>query len=486
MEKLKEYGQESTSFASRLCDDLEDEDPMQSGLLDPLPTYNNEEPKRVEKNEQRTAFLDGLRGFAAFLVYMSHHVPWWYGMDGYLGHGFGYHGERYFAQLPFIRSLFSGGAAAVAIFFVLSGYVLSVSPLRMLRQRKRKTAYRSLASAFIRRPLRLFIPPIGVSLTFAMIMHLPFGLAPHLQWPVAEASIFAELKAWIVEVCWMMNPLEAHGIFTKWFRYDPPVWTMAIEFAGSMLVYSSIALFSPAPPRIRTYLFAATGLLLFATYRWEMALFMGGIVLSINDLDGFDIAFLSKRLTDRGRAILYNAIFFAAWWILCEPAGVRDPERSYNTPGWYYLSMVVPKNYLDNEYYRFWNTIGAIMLVYSVLRLEWLQAVFSRPWLRYLGKISFSLYLTHIPLEWTVGDRIYRLLGVVRQEFTTPYDGLLTVPDIGPRGFSLGFIVAQMVILPLNILLADLGTKVLDDPSVKAGKWVAGKLGLNKSNSQNR
>ena len=63
-----------------------------------------EEPVR---RPHSTAYLDGLRGLAAFLVYIGHYVPWWYGPNGPIEHGFGYHGEMMFGTFPFIRTLFS-------------------------------------------------------------------------------------------------------------------------------------------------------------------------------------------------------------------------------------------------------------------------------------------------------------------------------------------------------------------------------------------
>ena len=213
---------------------------------------------------------------------------------------------------------------------------------------------------------------------------------------------------------------------------------------------------------------------------------MAGAVFALNDLEGLDVALAAKFLSKRQKAIAFNFIFFLGWWILCAPAGTKQPELAYNTPGWYYLTVMIPINYFNDEYFRFWNVIGAALLVFGVLRVRWLQVFFSRPTLQYLGRISFSLYLVHMPIEWTVGDRIYRLFGKIRQDFTTPYDGLLPVPDVGPLGFTTGFIVAQAFILPLTLLLAEAGTRVLDEPSVKVGKWVVTRLGLNRDSRQQR
>lgn len=447
--------------------DLEGQDTLHHSELEHSPSTS-----RVRK----TAFLDGLRGLAAFLVYLSHHVSWFYGPEDVIQHGYGYSGAKYFATLPFVRILFTGGNAAVAIFFILSGYVLSKSPLRKLHDGAFHECYRSLLSAIVRRPIRLFIPPAGFSLVFAFIMHLPGFLAPHMTWPERKESIFAEVVNWWIELCLALNPLQNHGIFEHWFPYNPPIWTIAIEYAGSMLIFILIAAYSYVKPWYRFLLFLFTDLVLFCSYKWSMALFMAGAVLAINDLEKFDDALEVKRLLGRARSFTYHVAFILGWFLLSQTAGTRDPERSLHTLGWHWLTILTPQSYYDNEYWRFWNSIGAVLLIFGVLRMHWLQRLLTRPSLRYLGKVSFSLYLIHIPFLWTVGDRIYRILGATRPEMQTWFDNRIPLPDLGPRGLSTRFIAAQCLILPLSLLVAETGTILLDEPSVKVGRWLVARI----------
>ncbi|KAF1809320.1 membrane protein acetyltransferase-like protein [Eremomyces bilateralis CBS 781.70] len=434
-----------------------------------------------------TAFLDGLRGLACFLVYMSHQHPSWYSSHDILHEGFGYHGRTAFATFPFLRIFFNGGNAAVAIFFVLSGYVLSAGPLRLIRDGDTAAAHRRLLSAVIRRPFRLYIPALTIALSFVFIMHLPFGLAPVLEWPVPQDSLLLELRNWVYETALLMNPFIKHGSFTQWYPYDPPAWTMPIEFTGSLLVYSMLAV-TAFVPRYRMSLFSITGIIFLFIKQWSMSCFMGGVALAINDLDGIDRV-LIKRFSNRVTNVVYNVLFVLAWWIVCQPSDKHDdPELSYNTPGWYYMTMLIPAMYFKDEYWRFWNTPGAILLVYAVLRLKWLQSFFTTRWLKYLGRISFSLYLLHIPFLWTVGDRIERMFGRVPGDIRTWFDYKLAIPDAGPIGFSTGFLVSQAFIFPLTMLLAELGTRILDEPSIRVGRAIVARFApsLEKSSSQVR
>ena len=446
--------------------------------------YGTLSPHEVDQSRRSTAYLDGLRGLACFLVYMAHHISAFYEDD--IQHGFGYNGEKAFATLPFIRIFFCGGKPAVAIFFVLSGFVLSISPLRMLRDGQLRKCYDKLISASIRRPFRLYIPPIGVSLPFALIMQLPWNLAPQFGWPEAQGSILAELWNWVIELVLALNPFTKHSPATRWFAYDPPVWTMPVELQGSILVFALTALFSHLKPQYRLLLFTGICLILLFLSQWVMACFLAGMILAINDLDQIDSTLLLDRLSPRTKSLSFHTIFLTGWFLLSQPSGpYYDNERSYNTYGWYHLTKLVPKTYSSGQWWRFWIAIGAILLVYAVLKLRWLQRFLTLRPMRYLGKISFSLYLTHIPFLWVVGEIVYRLVGrPVRDQRQTWVDNIgFSIPDVGPLGLSTRFLAAQMIILPLNLIVSEIGTVVLDRPSIVIGKWVASRLYKEKSKS---
>ncbi|RMD39638.1 hypothetical protein DV735_g5477, partial [Chaetothyriales sp. CBS 134920] len=461
----------------------------------PLASRQPEKPA-LYPAKQNKPYLHGLRGFAALMVYIAHNISWWYGPSGPIEDGFGYHGRYMIATFPFIRTLFTGGAASVAVFFVLSGYVLSLSTLNLMRVNdeqggKQRDIWRGLISATIRRPFRLYVPLIGVSLPFAVLMHLPI-IAPRLSWPAAEPSLLAELWLWTKEITGTMNPGRKYGGPAPWFRYNPPAWTMSGEFKGSLVVFALLGLYSHAPARFRFALFAVTGWIsLYFIGDWVVACFMWGVCLAMLDLrrsaatspapsrfpriSSTSIPH-SDLVRQYAKPAFFTFLFFASWFVLCQPASL-NPERSASTPGYHYLTYhLIPYKYLRFENWRFWNTIGATGLVYALSHLSLPQRLLSLPTMQFLGKISFTLYLVHMPILWTVGDRIMRMLGVQRGDFVTWWDDLLKIPDIGPQGFSTGWIIAQMLIYPISASLALVLVKVLDEPSIKIGKHVASRV----------
>ncbi|KAK5936666.1 hypothetical protein PMZ80_011037 [Knufia obscura] len=257
---------------------------------------------------------------------------------------------------------------------------------------------------------------------------------------------------------------------------------MAAELKGSLVVYGLLAVTAGMRVRHRIYLSIALGLLFLLTYQWELACFMSGLTLAAMDLE--EITLIpnhshSLSIPKRSQNTLHHTTFLLAWYILGQPHGTLDPEISYNTPGWYYLTQTLtPPIYYNNEFWRFWNVIGATLLIYAIFRINWVQRFLSRPTLRYMGQISFAFYLIHIPIAWTIGDRVARVLGVRRPDVDTVWDGLFVVPDFGLVGFSAGLICWQAVVLPLNVVLAAVVTRRFDEPSVRFSRFVAERVGL--------
>jgi peptidoglycan/LPS O-acetylase OafA/YrhL len=66
----------------------------------------------------------------------------------------------YFLTYPIIRLILQGGYFAVAIFFVMSGYVCSIKPLKLARAGNAEASRKVITSSAFRRLLRLGAPAI--------------------------------------------------------------------------------------------------------------------------------------------------------------------------------------------------------------------------------------------------------------------------------------------------------------------------------------
>ena len=395
-------------------------------------------------------------------------------------HGYGESSTYYyFASLPFVRIIFNGGNSGVAIFFVLSGYVLSQSPLDLLREKERGASKMYLLSAVIRRPLRLYLPAFCISLMTAFAMHLPWGIWPKTIWQTRD-TIIAKLGTWIIATIEFFNPFRTHDGQQAWYRYSLIMWTIPIELKGSILVYALVAFDAfLRPPTIAIAVSEIISIfVLLQLGYWTMACFVGGLLLSQNDIRSLDVLLL-KPFTSRAKSALFNAMFIIGYYLLCQPAHAGNPEYSLNTPGWHWLSLLIPSTYGDGQYYRFWHLWGAVLFIFAVFRVGWLQRFFSTRPLQYLGHVSFMLYLVHLPILHMLGDRVRCAVGAIPSSVeTTWWNSLLWIPEFGAAGFNSRFIVSLAIMSAVCLPIADIATRAIDKPSIRLGKRITTRFGL--------
>lgn len=203
---------------------------------------------------------------------------------------------------------------------------------------------------------------------------------------------------------------------------------------------------------------------------------------------------LSKRLLKRSKQPsnrpppAHEPTFFAYFclvvgmYLLSEPSHAGDKNFSANSLGWGWLTSLIPEQYGDDRYYRYWQSWASVLVIYAVLRIPWLQRFFCTRPLKFLGHVSFMLYLIHPPFFRILPDRVDALLGSRPDDHLkgTFWDGTWRVPQWGIYALDLRFWCQLAINLPTTLLLAWVFTKTLDQPSVKLGKWITGLMGLEK------
>lgn len=198
-----------------------------------------------------TAHMDGLRAIAALFVYIMHLSM---GFDRTLLQGYGPGLSSSLTSLPIIR-IFRSGRSMVRIFFVLSGYVLTASPAKRMHLESKDAAgqaHRAIATATLKRPLRLFIPPVAT--TFLVMLLLSMGLYPtaaqletlpahpHVQTIIHQSTFLAQLSDWFVFVFTILtNPWvweEDSSTVPNVSYYGSHLWTIQTEFRCSMVIFA--------------------------------------------------------------------------------------------------------------------------------------------------------------------------------------------------------------------------------------------------------
>lgn len=425
---------------------------------------------------RRTAYLDGLRGFAAFLVYVGHHELWPRSLNEgsrIFESSFGHDNQYYLICLPGIRTLFSGGHYSVAVFFVISGYVLSTKPMMLIQSGDYLKLGDNLGSALFRRWLRLYIPLICTTFVYMTTWHA-FGV-----WTDSEhqSNYRDEIWHWYAEFKNFSFLYNTGG--DPWFSYNSHSWSIPVEFKGSIVIYTALPALSRCTRNAR--LWCEVGLIFYFLYiadGWFCALFVTGMLLCDLDLlaANNNLPHFLTRLEPFKELIFFNLLIISIY-LGGVPAHTFDIENLRKQKGWYYLSFLKPQAVFDYKwFYLFW---AATLAVASIPRIPWLKSFFETRFNQYLGRISFALYLVHGPILWTIGERLYAAVGWSRAANVAAnipgWVDIVPLSKAGPLGLELAFLVPQLILLPLTFWVAEIVTKLFDEPSVKFAQWLYGK-----------
>jgi peptidoglycan/LPS O-acetylase OafA/YrhL len=205
--------------------------------------------------------------------------------------GWGLGGENWgIHQLPIIHMVISGHVM-VTIFFVISGYVLSHKPLKLLHSNSWERAFHTLASSTFRRGFRLYLPSIAG--LFCVLVAVRLGLFHYStmvreegstirgineQHPPIYHSLGRQIFDWYLTVVHLMDPWNWNLFYNS---YNPHLWTIPVEFRCSILLFLTLLTTSKLRPRSR--LCSVFALILFCVRwgRWDVVLFLSGLMLAV-------------------------------------------------------------------------------------------------------------------------------------------------------------------------------------------------------------
>jgi peptidoglycan/LPS O-acetylase OafA/YrhL len=420
-----------------------------------------------------TAYLDGMRGLAALFVFFCHYTYTCFVIT--LGYGYGGPGEnRNILQLPIIRLLYSG-PPMVCVFFVISGYALSLKPLKQMRSKAWEGLYTTISSSVFRRGLRLFIPTLSSCFMVFVMLRLGFYEPTrsmtedkslhrniHEPHPHRAETFDIQLHDWIHQ----MNNFICVFDWTQFAGstgYDVHLWTIPVEYRASLMLFLALIGLSRLQSWIRLSLLIAIMTFVFKKDRWELLLFYSGMFIAELDLiiQSFkpsEQSSFSKVPSSRRTAstIIWITLAIVSLYLMSQP-----DDHSAETPGWIWLSSIIPEWF--SEKYRYWQTLGSITFVLAVNRLPLLQKPFNTPFVQYFGKISYALYLMHGPVMHVVGYLIQKLAWRI-----TGHES--------QSSYIFGFLLGAVFNIPLVIWASDVFWRFIDAPSVRFSRWLETKL----------
>lgn len=241
-----------------------------------------------------------------------------------------------------------------------------------------------------------------------------------------------------------------------------------------MVLFLSLVMVARFKAYLRMLTFAGLGLWAMRWDRWEMILFWFGALFA--ELDQVKAANAGKNnelptanghthKTSFRASIRSSEKLWSAFWLansICALYLCSYPdEHARTTPGFQTLAYLIPKWYTDKI--RFWQSLGAIQLVWACTNAKFLQNLFNGPMIQYLGKISYALYLMHGPVIHTFG---WGMMGLFWKIFGS---------DTRTK-WEAGFACAAVLTIPMIIWAADIFWRAVDIPCVKCGRWLESKV----------
>lgn len=199
----------------------------------------------------QTAWLDGMRGLAAFLVCIDHLSYSCH--DTYTAWGATKRGNKEFLKLPLVRFFYTG-AFMVAVFFVISGYALSYKPVKLMRTGAWADLQQTFASSVFRRALRLYLPCVASTLIIVVLLRIGLfefsrEIAKNKQWlwfrreihPHRNDTTSEQLASWVAKLIrfvdpWTFDIREGGAAITL----DGHLWTIPVEFVSTCLAISRV------------------------------------------------------------------------------------------------------------------------------------------------------------------------------------------------------------------------------------------------------
>lgn len=292
-------------------------------------------PHQNKKPAGRLEYLDSLRGVGAVIVALTHLAT--------------------FLPLFEYDSHFFNGVSAVSVFFVLSGYVLSLG----LVSAKGIDSF-SLVGFVVRRLCRIGIPFVA-ALALAFVLHSLTGRNP----PSSPPFFSDYLERWSMEV-------TTGALLSEFINfYSPnllaPSWTLRPELQNSILLPFALLLLHNRP---RWFLFA---FLLGVAFNF---LPQGGLHFGL----GAILAFYQRPLVKLAKQIRIEVLgpfIFLLVYVL----NIR------------HIGPVGP--------YGVWAFVSALLIL-AMLSSPFLQAVAVRTVPGSLGRTSFSFYLLSWPLMFVL------------------------------------------------------------------------------------
>lgn len=328
--------------------------------------------------------------------------------------------QSFFYHSPF--AFWYSGTAAVFLFFVLSGYVLSYAILRKPDLVKAK-----IQSMLIKRYPRLAIPALASCLLIWLIFQV-------IQ--IDSSQISNWFQAYVTQDISLQHAIYEGTIGSFFFAESDTnwvLWTMHIELFGSLALFLLLYLY-----QLKRYLFFIASILLpVCAFYWKGEGFLLGISSFVIGIYFFLYA---KKLSYPVAIVMFLFGLYLA--------GAHNGSWSYQ---WIHA-------FLGERTYEYGNFFGGVLIVYSILMSPKLSTQFDHSVLVWLGKLSFSIYLLHLIVLYVVGLPIFNYLLSLGVDYAT------------------SAVIASIIFIALTLCASEYFSRWVDQFAIKFSQRLAAKI----------
>ena len=392
-------------------------------------------PLKVKKIEA----LDSVRGIAACIVVLGHFADVFF-PSILIGSP---QTVRTHFDLPIYQSplsVFFASGFAVIMFFILSGFVLTLKYFSHHQS--------SLFPAALKRYVRL-MPIVFVSIL------LGYGLMSFGLMFFAEVNKHAHLGVLVYPFAFEPNLLQAIsqglvGVFTSEANaatsYNPVLWTIYYELLGAFIIFGLATLSRDQPKRWLLY-----GAAIMAFANTFFCAFIVGLVLA--DLYASRPGFYQKIQN------LASGYKFFLLILALSIAAYQPPAIGTATgPLWNALTLVNSDTTFSRRILQL--TAGLILILLALGWTNFSRVLRIKP-LRWLGKVSYALYAVHFIIIYSLTCGLFLLFN---QHF----------------GYTISALMAMGASLPIIFGLSHLLHIYVELPSIaaagKVGRWSSKQL----------
>jgi peptidoglycan/LPS O-acetylase OafA/YrhL len=318
----------------------------------------------VRQNEGRLPSLDGLRGVAAVIVVLYHSSliarPY---LDG------GTHGDAWWVLTETPLKVLTAGTESVLVFFALSGLVVALPAMR--------DGF-SWRGYFASRLVRLYLPVWGA-----------LGLASALVYLVPRDASVVTTGSWMddasVVTVSIRQLLSEASLARASYDIVNVLWSLRWEVVFSLLLPVFIVLARLAARRWPVAVLIAT------------AVMIVGRTADIDALKYVPVFFLGSLLAVRIEDVmLWAARRSSGEWATLAAASVLLIIASW------IARPIAPAGSTPNLVLSALAGLGATVAVIVALGSPLARRALSSRVPRWLGAVSFSLYLVHVPVLQTI------------------------------------------------------------------------------------